>query len=95
MCAPFHIAELGLIAKARRMANSNDQDSPLQAQHFQKRRAKDSNISPPMLGGDRLAQVRCAPFNNLPNRFDLELFCISFAAHIHLSYCHFVWLKGV
>jgi len=31
----------------------------------------------------------------LPDRFNLELFGISFATHLHLSYCHFVWLEGV
>jgi hypothetical protein len=36
-----------------------------------------------------------AALNNLSDCFDLELFGISFAAHIHLSGCHFVWLKGV
>jgi hypothetical protein len=36
-----------------------------------------------------------APINYLLNGFNLELFRVSFAAHIHLSWCHFVWLKGV
>jgi hypothetical protein len=34
-------------------------------------------------------------FNHLADRFDLELFGISIAAHSHLSDCHFAWLKCV
>jgi hypothetical protein len=33
--------------------------------------------------------------NYLPDRFNLELLGISFATHLHLSCCHFEWLKGV
>jgi len=33
--------------------------------------------------------------NHLLDCFDLELFRVSLPAHNHLSWCHFVWLKGV
>ena len=32
------------------------------------------------------------PLGDLLNRFDLEFFWITFAAHMHLSDCHFLWL---
>jgi hypothetical protein len=36
-----------------------------------------------------------SPLSDLSDRFNLELFGISLLAHNHLSWCHFVWLKGV
>jgi len=33
--------------------------------------------------------------NNLPDSFCRELFYLSIAAQLHVSCCHFVWLKTV
>ena len=39
--------------------------------------------------------VAMTAINHLLNCLYLELFRVSIPAHIHLSSCHFGWLKGV